>query len=84
MVSEMSESALELTAENFLELASYQRLAILFKLREKNYRITQMAEELGATKQEVHRNFDRLVKAALIAKDLDGNFTIPTYVDYVK
>jgi len=75
----MSESTLELTAENFLELASYQRLAILFKLREKNSRITQMAEELGATKQEVHRNFDRLVKAALIAKDLDGNFTITTY-----
>ena len=45
-------------AENYLELASTQRLHLLFKLMERSRkRIEPMAKELGATKQEIHRKF---------------------------
>jgi len=50
----------EKAADHFLELASPQRLQILFKLSEKPSTITEMAKELDSTKQEVHRNFRRL------------------------
>jgi len=74
-----SEPAFEKTADNFLELASHQRLEILFKLLEKESKISEMAEKLGATKQEVSRNFDRLVKASLISKDHEGYYSLTTY-----
>ena len=58
-------------AENFLELASSQSLQILFKLMERSRkRIEPIAKELGATKQEVHRNLVRLEHSGLISKDL--------------
>ncbi|SVE58873.1 uncharacterized protein METZ01_LOCUS511727, partial [marine metagenome] len=54
-------------AENFLELASTQRLHLLFKLMERSRkRIEPLAKELDATKQEVHRNLVRLGHSGLI------------------
>jgi predicted transcriptional regulator len=38
-----------------------------------------MAKELGATVQEVHRNFARLAKSGLIVKDSDGYYSLTTY-----
>lgn len=38
-----------------------------------------MAKELGATVQEVHRNFERLSNSDLIIKDSDGNYSLTTY-----
>ena len=56
-------------AENYLELASTQRLHLLFKLMERSRkRIEPMAKELGTTKQEVHRNLIRLENSGLISK----------------
>ena len=69
----------ENTADDFLELSSEQRLRILFRLLMKRSKITEMAKELGATKQEVHRNFERLVKAELIHKDNDGYYDLTIY-----
>jgi predicted transcriptional regulator len=69
----------EEAANNFLELSSQQRLHIIFRLLEKKSRVTSMAKELDATAQEVHRNFARLEDGGLIAKDMDGFYSLTTY-----
>ncbi|HET6457602.1 MAG TPA: ArsR family transcriptional regulator, partial [Nitrosopumilaceae archaeon] len=69
----------EKTADDFLELASQQRLGILLRLLEKKSKVSIIAKELDATVPEVYRNFERLVKANLIIKDADGNYSITTY-----
>lgn len=66
-------------ADNFLELASTQRLHILFKLLQKKSIPTVIAKELGVTKQEVHRNFGRLEDGGLIEKDRDGKYILTTF-----
>ena len=66
-------------AKDFLELASEQRLNIIFGLREKKSKVSTMAKELGATAQEVHRNFERLNDAGLITKDKEGYYELTTY-----
>ena len=64
----------EKVAENFLELASFQRLRILIKLVERSRkRLEPLAKELDATKQEVHRNLVRLEHSGLISKDKEGD-----------
>lgn len=66
-------------ADNFLQLASSQRLEILFKLLQKKTTATALAKEIGSTKQEVHRNFQRLEDHGLIEKDRDGKFKLTTF-----
>ena len=66
-------------AEYFLELASSQRLHILFKLLANKCTPTGVAKELDVTKQEVHRNFTRLEEAGLIEKDKDGKYGLTTF-----
>ena len=67
----------EKVSDYFLELASLQRLNILFKLLERNRkRIEPLAKELGATKQEVHRNLVRLEASGLITKEKDGSIAL--------
>ena len=69
----------EKTASDFLELASEQRLAILLKLYNQRSRVAVLAKELGATVPEVFRNFERLVKADLIAKESEGDYSITMF-----
>jgi len=69
----------EKTADDFLELASQQRLGILLRLLDKKSKVTVIAKDLDATVPEVYRNFERLVKADLIVKDADGDYSITTY-----
>ena len=69
----------EKTADDFLELASQQRLGILLRLLDKKSKISIIAKELDATVPEVYRNFERLVKADLIVKEADGDYNITTY-----
>ncbi|MFB5610926.1 MAG: helix-turn-helix transcriptional regulator [Nitrosopumilaceae archaeon] len=69
----------EEAAEEFLELASQIRLNILFELLKKKSRVTPMAKKLGATAQEVHRNFDRMSNSGFVAKDKDGAYYITTF-----
>ena len=66
-------------SENFLELASSQRLEILFKLLQKRTTATFLAKDIGATKQEVHRNFSRLEDRGLIEKGKDGKYSLTTF-----
>ncbi|MBT8251369.1 MAG: winged helix-turn-helix domain-containing protein, partial [Nitrosopumilus sp.] len=67
------------TANYVLDLASPQRMQILFKLLEKNSTPTSLAKEIDATKQEVHRNFTRLEQSGLIEKKTDGKYTLTTF-----
>lgn len=66
-------------AENFLELASSQRLEILFELLIKSTTPTSLSKKINATKQEVHRNFSRLEQSGLIEKDKDGKYGLTTF-----
>jgi len=50
----------ESAANDFLELASEQRLGILLMLLEEKSKISAIAKEMGATVPEVYRNFERL------------------------
>ena len=69
----------EQAAQNFLGLASTQRLEILFNLLEKPFTPTALAKKIGATKQEVHRNFQRLEDHNLIEKNPDGKYGLTTF-----
>lgn len=69
----------EKVSNEFLELASEQRLNILEKLSEKKLRNSKLAELLNATKPEIHRNVTRLTKAGLIKKSLDGDYELTEY-----
>ena len=66
-------------AKDLFELASEQRLEILFRLKEEKSTISVIAKDLGATMPEVFRNFDRLVKAGLIEKNTDGSYNLTLY-----
>jgi predicted transcriptional regulator len=72
-------SNLDDTAEDFLELSSRQRLQILSKLLENKGKISQMAKELDATNQEIHRNFMRLEDGGFVVKNKDGNYILTTF-----
>ena len=70
----------EKVSDYFLELASLQRINILFKLLERNRkRLEPLANELNATKQEVHRNLVRLEESGLITKEKDGKYSLTTF-----
>jgi predicted transcriptional regulator len=71
------------TANYVLELASTQRLNILFKLLSKDSTPTEIARELGSTKQEVHRNFVRLEESGLIEKNNNGKYSTTTFGETV-
>ena len=71
------------TADHVLDLASPQRLEILFKLLEENSTPTSIAKEIGATKQEVHRNFGRLEDSGLIKKNINGKYSLTTFGETV-
>ena len=63
----------------FFELAGDLRLAMLTKLKQKNYRLSQLSSELDATMQEAHRNMTRLVESGLVAKDKEGELVLTAY-----
>lgn len=71
------------TANYVLDLASPQRLNILFNLLNTNSTPTELAKKLDATKQEVHRNFTRLVESGLIEKKMNGKYALTTFGEVV-
>ena len=73
----------ESAAKGFLELASDQRLNILFTLLEKKTKVSPVAKELNATIQHVHKNFQRLTDAHLIAKEGDGYYRLTAFGEIV-
>lgn len=71
------------TANYVLDLASPQRLNILFELLVEKSTPTEIAKKLDSTKQEVHRNFSRLVESGLIEKNMDGKYSLTTFGEVV-
>ena len=67
------------TSTIFFELASEQRLSILFRLNEQSSKLAQLAKDLDVTMQEVHRNLNRLQDSGLIRKDANGQFSLTTF-----
>ncbi|MEO9319740.1 MAG: transcriptional regulator [Nitrososphaera sp.] len=67
------------TEKTFFELASEQRLSIIFRLNDKSAKISQLAKDLNITMQEAHRNVNRLQDAGLIEKDPEGIFSLTTF-----
>ncbi|HZA42630.1 MAG TPA: transcriptional regulator [Nitrososphaeraceae archaeon] len=63
----------------FFELAGDLRYSTLMKLRNRSYRLSQLAEELNATMQETHRNISRLVSSNLVTKGLEGELLLTPY-----
>lgn len=69
----------ETIADEFLELASEQRLSTLFLLNKEKINLASIARRLDATPPELHRNLGRMQKAGLIKKDTDGNYDLTLY-----
>ncbi len=67
------------TEKTFFELASEQRLAIIFQLYKMNAKISHIAKDLGITMQEAHRNVNRLQDAGFIEKNPEGVFSLTTF-----
>ena len=74
-----SHYAFENTEQTFIELASEQRLSILFKLSEQDTKLSKLAKDLNVTMQEIHRNVNRLMDVGLIKKNSDGTFSLTTF-----
>lgn len=72
-------SAYANTEKTFFELASEQRLSIIFRIYEKKAKISQLAKDLDITMQEAHRNVNRLQDAGLIEKNPEGVFSLTTF-----
>src|SRR5690348_13888070 len=73
----------ENTEQTFIELASEQRLSILFKLSEQDTKLSKLAKDLNVTMQEVHRNVNRLMDVGLIKKNSEGTFSLTTFGDTI-
>jgi predicted transcriptional regulator len=65
--------------EIFVELASSQRLSIIFMITSQRLRLSALAKSLNLTIQEVHRNTNRLLDAGLIEKNSEGVFFLTTF-----
>jgi predicted transcriptional regulator len=65
--------------ELFMELASSTRCQILLILKEKPTRTNKIAQTLGLSVQETHRNTSRLAGAKIIIKDSEGLFSLTEY-----
>jgi predicted transcriptional regulator len=66
-------------AEIFVELASSQRLSIIFMISCQRLNLSSLAKSLNLTMQEVHRNTKRLIDVGLIEKNLEGIFLLTTF-----
>jgi len=69
----------EKVAENFLELASEQRIRIIAHLLEQKSNLTQLTKKLDATTSEVHRHLNRLLDSGIIVKESQGNYELSLY-----
>ncbi len=62
--------------ELFAELASKNRLAIIYALEEGPLKFSQMATKIGATSPELSRQLNRLLEVELIRKDAEGVYSL--------
>ena len=66
--------------ELLFDLSSIDRLTLLLTLRkEKNLRLTQLAQKINATIPETSRHLGRLKEAKVIERKSDGSYSVTTY-----
>ena len=63
----------------FYELASESRLSILEELKEKNWKMSELARKLDLTTTETFRQLQRLGEASLAKKQPEGTYAITEY-----
>jgi predicted transcriptional regulator len=63
----------------FFELASESRLSILRELREKNWKMNDVARKLDLTTTETFRQLQRLSEALLVQKQPEGTYATTQY-----
>ena len=61
------------------ELSSVDRLDILKLLRKTPLKLSHISKRLDFTVQETSRNISRLSDAHIIAKNVDGTFSLTSY-----
>jgi predicted transcriptional regulator len=69
----------ERTSQDFFELSSQQRLEIIFVLNKNIKKLTELANELDVSRQEVHRNLIRLEKNGFVSKEKNGYFSLTPF-----
>ncbi len=62
--------------ELFAELASKNRLAIIYALEKGPLKFSQIATQIGATSPELSRQLNRLMDVELIQKDAEGVYSL--------
>jgi len=67
----------------FWELASRDRMNIVKALERGRRRLSWIAEEVGESVQETHRNLSRLSRAGLVDKDGEGYYVLTAFGRYV-
>jgi predicted transcriptional regulator len=77
--SEYSDDRFSNMAEIFVELASSQRLSIIFSIHHQRLNLSTLAKSLNLTIQEVHRNTNRLIDTGLVEKNSEGIFLLTTF-----
>ena len=82
--SNLNVHSFENTEQIFFELASEQRLSIMFRLmaddqRNNTANLSKLAKDLNVTIQEAHRNVNRLMDSGLIEKNSQGLFFLTTF-----
>lgn len=66
-------------ADEFLEIASEQRLGVILYLSSNRSNLANMARHFDATASELHRNLGRLQKAGIVKKGSDGTYNLTLY-----
>jgi len=69
------------SADDFLELASEQRLDLLQGLLVKKSKLCELVKERNSTKTEIHRNLNRLKESGMVIKGNDGKYQLTSYGD---
>jgi predicted transcriptional regulator len=74
-------SVFDETEDIFSSLANSQRVAILHIISENQKTLSSISKELNVSKQETHRNLNRLMDSNVIEKNFKGYFSLTVFGD---
>jgi len=74
---------LERLCDLWFELSNEDRLGILHLLAGRAEKLTGISKELGVSTQQCNRHLTRLVEAGLVAKDVEGLFSLTPFGEVV-
>ena len=63
----------------FFELSNEDRLRIMLELEKEPLKLTHVSKKLDLTSSEAHRQLSRLSEAKLVAKDVEGFFSLTPF-----